>query len=190
MNHKDLIQQTASEVGIPYEVAEANIRSLFEAFRRSMTRYEPVKIQGLFDINLHKYIFAQKIQGKELAMPEGINKVMQDSKAGAHNAARHIGTFVKYEDNGTYVGLVHKKVGEDGLLVYPLLHFEAYYFGKYKRYKMHPLPKEPQKLLKKEQYGSRGSVKKWLGQIEGKIDPIISTKGVINKLYQQKKMYV
>lgn len=190
MNPKDLTQQTADKVGVSFEVAEANVRSLFEAFRRSMTRYEPVKIQGLLDINLHKYIFAQKIQGKELAMPEGIAKVMQDKKEGAHNAARHIGTFVKYDNEGVYIGLVHKKVGEDCLLVYPLLHFEAYYFGKYKRYKMYALPKEPQKLLKKEQYGSRGSVKKWLGQIEGKIDPIISTKGVINKLYQQKKMYV
>jgi len=187
MNHKDLIKQTAEAVGVPYEVAEANNRALFEAMRRSIGRFEPIKVTGILDINLHKYIFADKIQGKELIMPEGIAKVMQGKKEGAHNAARHIGTFVKYESEGVYIGLVHKKVGDNEILVYPLIRFEHYYFGKYKRYKMYMLPKEPQKLLKKEQYGSRGTVKKWLGQIEGKIDPIISTKSIFYKLYRQKQ---
>lgn len=186
MNPKDLTQQTADKVGVSFEVAEANVRALFEAFRHSIARFEPVKIPGIMDINLHKYIFDNKIRGKELAMPEGVGELLKVQKT--HNSSYPIGGFVKYQNEGIFIGLVHKKVGDDGLIVYPLLQFESKTIKRRNIYTMTILDKSEPLELTKEMY--RGSVRRWLNQIEGSIQPVISTKGVISKLYQMKKMYI
>jgi len=186
MNHKDLIRQTADKARVTEKQAEVHIKALFEGIRRSVNKYEPVKIQGVLDINIHKYIFKLKMHGKELPMPEGFDKV--NTLKGFYNERRVVGSFVKYEKDGIFIGVVAAQIGENDLAVFPIIQITPYTIGKYKRLR-HKEVKGVRTTITPEHYAQRTSVKAWLKQVIWKIDPVISVNSLIKICLRRKKEY-
>lgn len=154
--------------------------------RRSVNKYEPVKVQGVMDINIHKYIFKLKMHGKELPMPEGF--VKKDALKGYYNERRTIGSFVKYDKEGTFIGVVSAQIGENDLAVFPLIKITPYSVGKYKRLKYTEV-RGNRTVITPEHYAQRLSVKAWLKQVIWKIDPVVSVGTLLKICVRRKKEY-
>ncbi len=186
MNHKDLVRITADRAKVTEKVAEVHVKAMFEAMRRSVNIYEPVRIQGLMDINIHKYIFKLKMHGKELPMPEGFDKAQ--TLQGHYNERKTVGTFIKYEKEGLFIGVVAAQIGTENLAVFPIFELTPYTIGKYHRL-MYKEVTGVRTIITPENYAQRTSLKAWLKQVIWKIDPVISVNTIMKICQTRKRKY-
>jgi hypothetical protein len=179
--YKQIIKQTADDLGLPEDKAATYIRALFDSIQASIAHYEPVNVKGLMEIRLHDYIFQYKMHGKPLPMPEGIVDKINEERVDTYNSRRKAGSYILFQKDGTFIGQVKRQIGDENLMVQPLLKVEKCKVGTRTRYRW-GMVSLPQVEISKTEYKRKGSVRHWLSMVISNFEPAATVEGIMRKL--------